>query len=429
MGVLTASTKVIGGYQRKAKQEETQLLTKTSELAYERLGNMKLIKISNTEQYEKKLYYKTLTEYYDKTRQVSKYTALNFSILEGFGFASLIGLFTYGSYLVTIGVSHPDMVSSAVYAFYVGTGFRGLLNSYTELAKTAGLYDGIRDLVGDLQKDQIYNQSDMITNRKDYAQEFQKMLDGSKNKEYIPINFQNVSAPEITLKNVTFKYDEYGQERSLFQHFNLTIPKGKIIAIVGPSGCGKTSLLNLITRLYKPQEGEILIDGENLNSLDKDWVQQNISYVTQEPIIFQGTILENLEYGNQGFDLSFENIEKACQIANADGFINDLPEKYNTVLFERGSSLSGGQRQRLILARALVKNPKILIMDEGTANLDQESEISIIKDLKEICKNRTCILITHKIENYKQIIDETIQMEKPAHLKALEEENEQKQQQ
>lgn len=145
--------------------EETKFLTKTSELAHERLSNIKLIKISNTEKHEKYLYHHTLSEYYDKSKLVTHYTALNFSVLEGFGFASLIGLFTYGSYLVTIGVSSPEMVSSAIYAFYVGMGFRGILNCYTELAKTAGLYSGIKELIGDVKDDAVYNEPGLIIER------------------------------------------------------------------------------------------------------------------------------------------------------------------------------------------------------------------------------------------------------------------------
>ena len=206
--------------------------------------------------------------------------------------------------------------------------------------------------------------------------------------------------------NISFSYG--GHE--ILKEVSFNIEPGTFIALVGASGTGKSTILNLLTKLYEASNGQILIDGKSISDLSPEWIRANVSYITQEPILFMGTIQENIKYGNECFDTSIENIMKMAKIAAADEFIQKLPEKYETKIGEKGLTLSGGQRQKIVIARALIKDPKILILDESTSSLDQESEISIIKELKEVCKNRTCLIVTHKIENYKTIINKFIKL-------------------
>lgn len=262
MAGLSVSSRFIGKYQRKYKIQEAQELTKTSEQAQEALSNIKLIKISNTTMKEQVDYSSTLARFYGVSKNVQFWTALNFGFLESFGLFSLIGILCYGSFLVSSGLASPELLSSSMYAFYVGLGVRSLVNTYTELKKTTGLYENIVDVVGiDVTKSSIYNDPLLLeksselmkVNRNDAVFYEQLYSDIVKSIEMKP--------PQIVLQNVTFKYEEYGSERHLLKSININIEPGNIVALVGPSGCGKTTILNLLTKLYDPSEGEILING------------------------------------------------------------------------------------------------------------------------------------------------------------------------
>jgi len=152
----------------------------------------------------------------------------------------------------------------------------------------------------------------------------------------------------------------------------MCIPQGKRTAIVGESGSGKTTLIKLLMKFYSPEKGEILINGHSLKDISLDVIRSKIAFVSQHVFIFSGTVKENLCLGNQSIDT--DEMENACKIANAHDFINELPQKYDTFLHENGANLSEGQKQRLAIARAILKKPDILILDEATSNLDSISE-------------------------------------------------------
>jgi len=401
MSFLVYISKVIGKKLRTAKQEEVEALSKLGALANERLSSIKLIKISNTEKIEKDFYENQLYDFYLKSRNVSKYMALNHGVLDGLGQVSLICILTYGAYLVSIGIGNPEMLTSSIYALYVGLGFRSLIVVYTELTKVTALYAGIFDLIGTIKTDEVYNNPKL-------------QMKHDLNKDLIEKPSESISqkhldhAPAIIFENVSFTYPE--RNLQVLDKFNMKIEAGEIVCVEGESGSGKSTLLNLLCKLYEIENGRILIDGEDLRNKDQEWVQQNIAYVTQDPILFMGTIYENIIYGNQGFDVTMENAMKCAKIANAHEFIEKLEKGYMTLLSEKGGNLSGGQRQRLILARVLMKNPRIIILDEATSSLDPELERQIMVELKEICKGRTCIIITHKFENYSELVKRVIRL-------------------
>ncbi len=202
---------------------------------------------------------------------------------------------------------------------------------------------------------------------------------------------------EIKLENITFYYQE---NNPVLKEFNLTIPTKKTVALVGTSGSGKTTIANLVARFYDPQDGKIKVDNYDLKDVTiKSWRSQ-IGIVSQETLLLYGSVKENIAYGKPG--VSQDDIEKAAKIAHAHEFITELPQSYDTIIGEKGLRLSGGQRQRLAIARALVKNPHFLILDEATSSLDTESEYLIQEGLKELLKNRSCLVIAHRLSTIKQ---------------------------
>jgi len=198
-------------------------------------------------------------------------------------------------------------------------------------------------------------------------------------------------AGEIVFENVSFGY---GAGRAVFDSLSLRIAAGERVALVGPSGAGKSTLLNLLLRLYEPTAGRVLIDGIDIRRFTRDSLRREIGIVLQDNILFGVSVRENIAYGRP--DAPLDAIEAAARSARAHEFIVDLPEGYDTEIGERGATLSGGQRQRLCLARALVKEPAILVMDEPTASIDAVSARLINEAVARVHRNRTLIVISHE---------------------------------
>ncbi|MEO1885231.1 MAG: ATP-binding cassette domain-containing protein, partial [Methylococcales bacterium] len=196
----------------------------------------------------------------------------------------------------------------------------------------------------------------------------------------------------VTLTNVSLTYPE--QKEATLKQLNLKVLPGEKIAIVGKIGSGKTSLLRLIAGLYEPTEGSIKIDQSDITHLYPDDLRRHVGVVMQTPLLFSGTLKENLLMGNP--DATDEQLIQATKIAGVDEIISNLPNGYETVLAERGQQLSGGQRQAICIARALIGNPKIIIMDEPSSAMDTGSEQKLLADLKPILADKTLILITHR---------------------------------
>jgi subfamily B ATP-binding cassette protein HlyB/CyaB len=198
---------------------------------------------------------------------------------------------------------------------------------------------------------------------------------------------------DISLEAVNFRYRIDGQ--LVLRDVSLAVPAGQVLGIVGSSGSGKSTLAKLIQRLYVPETGRVVIDGIDLSLADPAWLRRQIGVVLQENVLFNRTARENIALGDPG--MAMERVIAAAELAGAHEFILSLPEGYGTVIGERGASLSGGQRQRIAIARALVGNPRILIFDEATSALDYESEAAIQANMLRICKDRTVILIAHRL--------------------------------
>ncbi|HAI8363494.1 TPA: enterohemolysin T1SS ABC transporter permease/ATPase EhxB, partial [Escherichia coli] len=202
---------------------------------------------------------------------------------------------------------------------------------------------------------------------------------------------------DIEFKNVRFRYSSDGNV--ILNNINLYISKGDVIGIVGRSGSGKSTLTKLLQRFYIPETGQILIDGHDLSLADPEWLRRQIGVVLQENILLNRSIIDNITLASPA--VSMEQAIEAARLAGAHDFITELKEGYNTIVGEQGVGLSGGQRQRIAIARALVTNPRILIFDEATSALDYESENIIMKNMSRICKNRTVIIIAHRLSTVK----------------------------
>ncbi len=210
---------------------------------------------------------------------------------------------------------------------------------------------------------------------------------------------------QITIENISFKYED----DLVLKNFSLAVPKGKTVALVGQSGSGKSTLANLITRFYDVNEGEIKIDGENIKDLSKKSLRGLMGLVNQDSILFNDTVANNLKIGKE--NATEEEIMEALEIANAWEFVKDLPQGIDTNIGDSGGKLSGGQKQRLSIARAVLKNPPIMILDEATSALDTESERLVQDALENMMKNRTSIVIAHRLSTI-QNADAIIVMQK-----------------
>jgi subfamily B ATP-binding cassette protein MsbA len=198
-------------------------------------------------------------------------------------------------------------------------------------------------------------------------------------------------ARAVTYEGVRFAYDH----RPVLDGIDLTIRRGEVVALVGPSGAGKSTIVNLMARFFDPDQGRVAIDGVDVRDLTLAGLRSLIGIVTQETVLFNDTVRNNIAYGRS--DLPFERVREAAAAAYADEFVAGLPHGYDTLIGEGGLKLSGGQRQRLAIARALLKNAPILILDEATSQLDSESEALVQKALGNLMQGRTTLVIAHRL--------------------------------
>ena len=203
---------------------------------------------------------------------------------------------------------------------------------------------------------------------------------------------------DIEFEHVTFRYRADGPE--VLHDVSFQIPAGQVVGIVGESGSGKSTLAKLMQRLYVPESGRVLVDGVDIAQIDASWLRRQMGIVLQENVLFNRSVRDNIALADPAFPI--ERVIAAAKLAGAHEFILELPEGYDTIVGERGSTLSGGQRQRIAIARALITNPRILILDEATSALDYESERKIQENMKEIAKDRTVFIIAHRLSTVRK---------------------------
>ncbi len=364
---------VFGKFIRKQSKLTQDELAQSNVIIDETLQSIHMVKAFTNELFEAIRYRKSLNEVLKYSLRYAKYRGLfiSFIILSMMG--GLILVLWYGLRLVHLGeIQIGELFSFVIYTAFIAGSIGGMSEMYTRIQKTLGASERLLDILDD--KSEV-------------------------NLELQTSNFKRVSG-DIEFKNVQFAYPTR-PDVEVLESLSLKIKAGQRVALVGPSGAGKSTIIQLLMRFYDAKSGNISIDGKDVSDYDISDLRHNFSMVPQEIILFGSTIRENIAYGKP--DATFEEIKEAARKANALQFIDSFPEKFETIVGERGIKLSGGQRQRVALARAIVKDPAILILDEATSSLDSESERLVQLALDELMQNRTTIVIAHRLATIRKV--------------------------
>ena len=366
--VVAVAAVIFGRFIRKFSKAVQDQVAESQVIVEETMQGISNVKAFANEWYE-------IARYRGKINEVVK-LAIKGGIYRGY-FASFIIFCLFGAIVVVVwyGVvlciegeikGIGELISFVLYSTFIGASFGGIAELYAQIQKAVGATERVFELLDEVPE--------KINATQNHSTQKIKGTVRFKN-----VGFSYPSRPEIeVLKDVNFEAG-FGQK----------------IAIVGPSGAGKSTISSLLLRFYDIDKGKILIDDKNIYDYDLENLRGNMSIVPQDVILFGGSIRENITYGKP--DASEEEIVLAAKQANAYDFINGFPEKLDTLVGERGIKLSGGQRQRIAIARALLKNPSILILDEATSSLDSESEKLVQEALENLMKDRTSIIIAHRL--------------------------------
>ncbi len=381
--VLIVVAVFFGRFIRKISRQAQDKLAESNTIVEETLQGISNVKAFVNEAFEAGRYEKKIREVAGIAVRGAKFRGLFASFIVFCLFGAIVAVIWYGSVLVSRGeMSVGNLTTFILYSIFVGAAMGSFPELYAGLQKAVGASERVLE----------------ILDEKGEAISIQIKDNGIKqrivgNLDFDKVVFAYPSRTEITvLKEVSF-----------------SARSGEKIAIVGPSGAGKSTIAGLILQFYHPQIGQILFDGKPASTYSLTDIRNQVAIVPQDVLLFGGTIRENIAYGK--LDSTEEEVIKAAQRANADQFITGFPESYDTIVGERGVKLSGGQRQRIAIARALLKNPSILILDEATSSLDSESERLVQEALEGLMKNRTSIIIAHRLSTIREA-DKIIVLEK-----------------
>ncbi|HHW69931.1 MAG TPA: ABC transporter ATP-binding protein [Clostridiales bacterium] len=336
--------------------------------AQENISGVRVVKAFAREDYESKRFATENWKYVQKNMRASYIWSTYFPFMDFLSNLSPIILLGFGGYMVIKGtISLGTLVAFTGYMWMITNPMRmlGWLINMTEQAISSG--------------EKIFYYLDIGSSIKE------------KENALFPENFRG----HICFEDVSFRY----RQNYVLKNINLDIPPGSTIAIMGATGSGKTSIVNLLGRFYDCSRGRITIDGIDIKDYKLKELRRQIGYVMQETFLFSETIKANIAFGRM--DASMEEIIKAAKIAQAHDFIMEMPYGYDTIIGERGMGLSGGQKQRIAIARAILIDPKILILDDSTSSVDMETEYKIQKALKDVTRNRTTFIIAHRISSVK----------------------------
>ncbi len=368
---LIFSAVIFGKFIRKLSRQSQDALAFSTTIVEETFQAADVVKSYTNEYYETNRYGAAVLKVADVALYAAKYRAafVSFIIFALIGGVVLIvwqGL----SIVATGGLTMGQLIEFLLFTIFIGGSLGGLSESYSVIQKTVGAGERINEIL--------------------------------EEKSEVNINEANPAAiiqGKVTFSNISFAYPAR-KEMPVFTNLSFTAQQGEKIALVGPSGSGKSTIIKLLSGYYKPDGGEIQIDDKPFSSYTLAALRKNIGMVPQEVILFGGTIAENIAYGKT--NATVDEIREAARKANAFDFIESFPEKFETAVGERGVKLSGGQKQRIAIARAILRNPKILILDEATSALDAESE-KLVKDaLQELMKGRTTFIIAHRLSTIRE---------------------------
>jgi len=386
---------IFGRFIRKYSKKTQDSIAESQVIVEETLQGITNVKAFANEWYE-------IARYSNKIKEIVK-IAIKGGQYRGY-FASFIILCLFGSIVavvwfgVTLIISGEmtdvgELISFVLYSIFVGASFGGIAELYAQIQKAIGATERVFELL-----DETPEQINSLPNAQ----------------------IQKIKG-EVAFENVAFSYPSR-KEIQVLKGVSFSADFGQKIALVGPSGAGKSTISSLLLRFYDIDGGKLLIDGKSISDYDLETLRGNMSIVPQDVILFGGSIRENIAYGKP--DATEAEIFKAAKQANALDFINGFPEKFDTLVGERGIKLSGGQRQRIAIARALLKNPAILILDEATSSLDSESEKLVQEALEVLMEGRTSIIIAHRLSTIRKadkilVLDKGIIIEQGTHKELL----------
>ncbi len=365
---------VMGTVGKKLKRQSHEAQSKWSDTMSqleETLGGLRIIKAFNAEKRMVNRFEACSNELRDATNKVATRQALAHPMSEFLGTLLIVVVLWFGGSLI---LGNNSSIDAPTFIFYMVILY-SVINPLKDLSKAG--YNIPKGLASMERVDKILKAENKIT------------------EVAHPVKLETMN-DNVEFRDISFSYDG---KREILKHVNLTVPCGKTIALVGQSGSGKSTLVDLLPRYHDVQEGEILIDGVNIKDARIHDLRSLIGNVNQEAILFNDTFFNNIAFGVE--NATMEQVIEAAKIANAHDFIMEKPEGYNTNIGDRGGKLSGGQRQRISIARAILKNPPILILDEATSALDTESERLVQEALERLMKTRTTIAIAHRLSTIK----------------------------
>lgn len=358
-----------GRYIKRFSKQVQESIAESNTIIEETLQGIQNVKAFTNEFFEIGRYTKKTNEVMKIAKKGGKYRGAFASYIIFCLFGSIVAVIWYGVLMINAGeLSIGQLFTFILYSVFIGASVGGMADIYAKIQKAIGATEHLLDILNEPAE----NITDNTT--------------------------KNSLSGHIQFKDLSFAYPSR-PEIKVLKSLNFEIKEGQNIALVGPSGAGKTTLASILFGFYKINEGQVLIDQKKIEDYDLHFLRKQIAIVPQDILLFGGTIKENIAYGK--LEATEQEIEEAARKANAINFINEFPEKMETLVGERGIQLSGGQRQRIAIARALLKNPRILILDEATSALDSESEKLVQEAMEVLMKGRTSLVIAHRLSTIK----------------------------
>lgn len=371
--LLVFTIVVIGGISRTLKSKSTaaqQSLGRLTNIVEESVSGVKIIKAFGAEENQKTRFSNENNHHRNVLKKILYRQNLSSPLSEFLGITVVTALLWFGSQLVLDDGLNPETFFAFIFAFYqVIDPAKSLSSAFYNIQKGMAAYDRIDELI-QLQEENTFNDSN------------------------IKYQFEE----ELIISNVSFRFDE---DQNVLDNISLAIKKGEQVALVGASGSGKTTLADILLRFYEFSSGRILLDGQDINTMNLSGYRNIFGFVSQHAMLFNESIIDNIRFGNKSIPM--ESVIQAAKIANAHDFIVEQVDGYDTVIGDKGHKLSGGQRQRITIARAILHDPQILILDEATSALDSDSEKLVQEALDHVLQGRTAIIIAHRLSTIKNV--------------------------